>query len=69
MFTSAEWGLTVGSVGAYRMDVEQEIRDLKRRVGDLEGAMNVMSGQVSQVHPDLMSLSAVALIPTSCVAR
>lgn len=38
------------------MDFETEIKDLKRRVGDLEGAVNVLSGHVSGVHPELLSL-------------
>ncbi len=40
-----------------RMDIEAEIRDLKRRVGDLEGAVSVLTGQFSKVHPDLLSLT------------
>ena len=39
------------------MNIEHEINDLKRRVGDLEGAVNVLSGQLGKVHPDLMALS------------
>ena len=35
------------------MDVEAEIRDLKRRVGDLEGAFSVLTGQIRNVQPDL----------------
>lgn len=38
------------------MDIEGEITELKRRVGDLEGAVNVLAGRVGQVHPDLMAL-------------
>ncbi len=38
------------------MDVEREIKDLKRRVGDLEGAVNVLAGQLGQIHPDLVEL-------------
>jgi hypothetical protein len=38
------------------MDVHDEIRDLKRRVGDLEGAVSVLTGQLSRVHPDLLLL-------------
>ena len=40
------------------MDVEREIHDLKRRVGDLEGAMNVLNGHVGQLHPDLTTLTS-----------
>jgi hypothetical protein len=39
------------------MDLESEIRDLKRRVGDLEGAVNVLAGQLGRVHPDLVLLA------------
>ncbi len=38
------------------MDVEAEIDDLKRRVGDLEGAVNVLSGRIGQVHPELLEV-------------
>lgn len=40
------------------MDIEREITELKRRVGDLEGAVNVLAGQVGKVHPDLVALGA-----------
>jgi hypothetical protein len=33
-----------------RMDVESEIRDLKRRVGEIEGTYGFLSGQVREVH-------------------
>ena len=39
------------------MNVENEINDLKRRVGDLEGAVNVLAGQLGKVHPELVSLT------------
>jgi hypothetical protein len=42
------------------MDIESEIQELKRRVGDLEGAVNVLSGRLSQVHPELVSLTRAA---------
>lgn len=42
------------------MDVEAEIRDLKRRVGDLEGAVNVLSSHIGRVRPDLAALSAAS---------
>lgn len=32
------------------MDVESEIRDLKRRVGELEGTYGLLSGQLREVH-------------------
>jgi len=40
------------------MDFENEIKDLKRRVGDLEGAVNLLAGNFSNVHPELVSLKA-----------
>ena len=45
------------AIGGTRMDVETEITDLKRRVGDLEGAVNVLTGQMSKVHPELVALT------------
>lgn len=42
------------------MDVESEIRELKRRVGDLEGAVNVLTGQFGKVHPEVIALGEVA---------
>jgi hypothetical protein len=33
-----------------RMDVESEIRDLKRRVGEIEGTYGFLSSQVREVH-------------------
>ena len=38
------------------MDIETEINDLKRRVGDLEGAVNVLAGQLGKVHPELVAM-------------
>ncbi|MFA6139309.1 MAG: hypothetical protein WC684_01170 [Hyphomicrobium sp.] len=32
------------------MDVESEIRDLKRRVGELEGTYGYLTGQLREVH-------------------
>ena len=40
------------------MNVENEIIELKRRVGELEGAVNVLTGQVGKVHPELVVLAA-----------
>ncbi len=40
------------------MDVEAEINDLKRRVGDLEGAVNVIAGKLGSVHPEIVALSS-----------
>ena len=37
------------------MDIESEIRELRRRVGALEGAVSVLTGQLGQVHPDLVA--------------
>ena len=36
------------------MDVESEIRDLKRRVGELEGTYGFLTGQVRDVHRALL---------------
>ncbi len=38
------------------MDVEAEIDDLKRRVGDLEGAVNVLMGQFGKIHPEMLAI-------------
>jgi hypothetical protein len=40
------------------MDVEAEIQELKRRLGDLEGIVNVLTGQMRRVHPELVSIRA-----------
>lgn len=45
------------------MDIELEIRDLKRRVGDLEGAVNVLASRPRPVDQDVEALRA------HCVAR
>ena len=37
------------------MDVEGEIRDLKRRVGELEGGFGFLTQQVRAVHLDLLN--------------
>jgi len=37
------------------MDIEAEIRDLKRRVGELEGGFGNLSQQMLGVHRDLLS--------------
>jgi hypothetical protein len=42
----------------HAMNVESEIQELKRRVGDLEGAVSVLTGQAGKVHPDLIKLSS-----------
>ena len=36
------------------MDVEAEIRDLKRRVSELEGSFGFLTEQVKGVHKDLL---------------
>lgn len=41
------------------MNVEHEIEDLKRRVGDLEGAVRVLAGNLSNVHPEIASLGSL----------
>jgi hypothetical protein len=37
------------------MDVESEIRDLKRRVGEFEGSFGFRTGQLRDVHRSLLS--------------
>lgn len=37
------------------MDFENEIVELKRRVGDLEGAMNVLAGRLGSLRPELLA--------------
>lgn len=39
------------------MDIESEIRNLKKRVDDLEGAFSVLTGQLRTVAPGLADLS------------
>jgi len=36
------------------MDIEGEIRDLKRRVGELEGSFGFLTGQLRDVHRSLL---------------
>ena len=40
------------------MDVEAEIRDLKRRVGELEGSFGFLTQQIKSVHKDLLAFQA-----------
>ena len=40
------------------MDVEGEIRDLKRRVGELEGGFGFLTQQVRTVHLDLLNFQS-----------
>jgi len=40
------------------MDVEAEIRDLKRRVSELEGSFGFLTEQVKNVHKDLLAFEA-----------
>ena len=40
------------------MDLEAEIRDLKRRVGELEGSFGFLTEQVRGVHKDLLAFEA-----------
>jgi hypothetical protein len=40
------------------MKVEAEIRDLKRRVGELEGSFGFLTPQVRCVHKDLLAFEA-----------
>ena len=40
------------------MDVEAEIRDLKRRMSEVEGSFGFFSGQLRDVHRDLLGFQA-----------
>ena len=40
------------------MNVEAEIRELKRRVGELEGSFGFLTRQVKGVHKDLLTFQA-----------
>lgn len=42
------------------MDVEAEICDLKRRVGELEGSFGFLTNQVRDVHRDLLGFQKQA---------
>ena len=44
------------------MEIEDEIIQLKRRVGDLEGAVSVLTGHVGKVHPELVALTSSAAL-------
>jgi|ERR1043166_2692838 flagellar capping protein FliD len=37
------------------MNVEAEIRDLKRRVGEIEGSFGFLTQQIKSVHKDLLA--------------
>lgn len=43
------------------MDIEAELLQLKRRVDDLEGAINVLTEQVRAVHPEVLALKNEAI--------
>src|SRR5947207_15499738 len=40
------------------MNVEAEIRDLKRRVGEIEGSFGFLTQQIKSVHKDLLTFQA-----------
>jgi len=40
------------------MDVEAEIRELKRRVSELEGSFGFLTTQIGGVHKDLLTFQA-----------
>ncbi|HKC32696.1 MAG TPA: hypothetical protein VKC16_04490 [Xanthobacteraceae bacterium] len=40
------------------MDVEAEIRDLKRRVSEIEGSFGFLTEQIKGVHKDLLAFEA-----------
>ena len=42
------------------MNVEAEIRDLKRRVGEIEGSFGFLTQQLKSVHKDLLTFQARA---------
>jgi hypothetical protein len=42
------------------MNVEAEIRDLKRRVSDIEGSFGFLAQQVTGVHKDLLAFQTRA---------
>lgn len=42
------------------MDLEREILELKRRVGDLEGTLNVVTGQMGRLHPEIKDINESA---------
>jgi hypothetical protein len=44
------------------MDVEGEIRDLKRRVGELEGGFGFLTQQVRAVHRDLLNFQTLTTV-------
>jgi hypothetical protein len=43
---------------AMAMNVEAEIRDLKRRVSEIEGPFGFLSRQLKSVHKDLLTFQA-----------
>jgi archaellum component FlaC len=40
------------------MNIEAEIRDLKRRVGEIEGSFGFLTQQIKTVHKDLLAFQA-----------
>jgi predicted nucleic acid-binding Zn-ribbon protein len=40
------------------MNVEAEIRDLQRRVGEIEGSFGFLTQQIKSVHKDLLAFEA-----------
>ena len=40
------------------INIEAEIRDLKRRVGELEGSFGFLTQQIKSVHKDLLAFQA-----------
>lgn len=43
------------------MDVEAEIKELKRRIANLEGAVSVLAGHVGGLQPDLQTLKDISV--------
>ena len=42
------------------MDIEAELKHLKRRVDDLEGVVSELAGQIRAVHPEVLALKGEA---------
>ena len=40
------------------MNIEAEIRDLKRRVGEIEGSFGFLTQQIKSVHKNLLAFQA-----------
>jgi hypothetical protein len=45
------------------MNIEAEIRDLKRRVGEIEGSFGFLPQQIKSVHKDLLTFQVTGAKP------